>query len=368
MFRPRRCESRLSGVVNFFTVLFGVGAFATTAPAEIPDVPGWELFWHDDFEGTTLDNVKWEALNRKDSFNNEKQYYHPSQVAVADGNLQLTAINTPRDGKAYQSGLITSRTIYGPGRFEARIDLPTTQGMWPAFWLNANQVPWPQGGEIDILENRGSQPTLTSSAFHWQKDPGPCCDNWHYVSENYTASSGGNPVNFHAGFHTYAAEWDTNRIRYFVDGNLHMTVNQTSAMSNTNFTTAKNIILNLAVGGNFGGDPDGSTVFPQTMLVDYVRLWHRQTGVQGDYNNDGEVTAGDYTVWRDSLGAGGIGLAADGSGNGTIGETDFNVWKTNFGAAGGSSVTGSTAVPEPHTLWFILAGVAVFQVWARYFC
>src|SRR6185295_11992997 len=134
----------------------------------------------------------------------------------------------------YRSGLITSNALYGPGRFEARIDLPTTQGMWPAFWLNANQVQWPQGGEIDIMENKGSQPTITSSAFHWQKDPGPCCGTWHFVTKTYSATSGGNPVNFTTGFHTFATEWDTTGVRFYVDNNLYFTVNNNAHAPDAN--------------------------------------------------------------------------------------------------------------------------------------
>ena len=344
------------------TVALAVAVWTCSAErgvAQIPDVPGWQLFWHDEFDGTSLNTTNWTALDRQDSFNNEKQYYRPEQVTVANGNLQLTATNQPLPPKLYRSGLVTSNALYGPGRFEARIDLPTTQGMWPAFWLNANHVPWPQGGEIDIMENRGSQPTLTSSAFHWQKDPGPCCNNWHYVFDEYTATSGGNPVNFTTGFHTYAAEWDTTRIRFYVDGNLHFMVNKDSSMSDANFTTAKNIILNLAVGGNFGGDPDGSTVFPQTMLVDYVRVWQPQTGLLGDYNGDGNVDAADYVVWRKSLGQIGIGMAADGSGNGSIGPEDYDVWASNLGNSallGGAAIAVPT-VPEPATAATMAVGM-----------
>jgi beta-glucanase (GH16 family) len=338
---------------------------ASPIVAQIPDVLGWRLFWHDEFDGTALNTTNWEALDRQNSFNNEKQYYRPEQVTVANGNLQITATNQPLANKLYRSGLITSKALYGPGRFEARIDLPTTQGMWPAFWLNANQVPRPQGGEIDIMENRGSQPTITSSAFHWQKDPGPCCSNWHYVSNEYTATSGGNPVNFHNGFHIYAAEWDknpstnVNEIRFYVDGNLYFTVAQNSSMSDANFTTAKNIIINLAVGGNFGGDPNGTTVFPQTMLVDYVRIWHRQTGLTGDYNADGHVDAADYLVWRQSNGQSGIGLPADGSGNGSIGQEDYDAWKLNFGnpAPPAASAIAPLSVPEPTMTLPITAGL-----------
>ena len=362
MWKRNRVAVRLLGAV---LVCMGMAtALISTAFAQIPDVPGWELSWHDEFDGPSVDTSKWEIMNRQNSFNNEKQYYTPSQVSIVDGKLRITATNQPLGNKQFRSGLLTSKALFGPGRFEARMDLPTTQGMWPAFWLNANNVQWPLGGEIDILENRGSQPTLTSSAFHWQKDPGPCCGQHQYVFENYTRSLNGVPVNFHAGFHTYAVEWETTQIRFYVDNQLHFTVNKTAAMSDMNFTTAKNIILNLAVGGDFGGDPDGTTVFPQNLDVDYVRLWQKQTGTQGDFNGDDLVDASDYTVWRDSLGKEGIGLAADGSGNGTVDAADFEIWRTQFGATGGgSSFAGS--VPEPASVWLLIAALGLLRVRRR---
>lgn len=257
-------------------------AFASIGWGQATDLPGWRLTWNDEFDGNSLDTQKWEALDRRDSFNNEKQYYHPDQVAVADGYLQLTAIDTPRSGKDYQSGLVTSQDLFGPGRFEARIDLPTSQGMWPAFWLNANHVDWPQGGEIDILENRGSHPTVVSSAYHWQVGDNVCCDDHQFSFREYSAFEDGQPVDFHAGFHTYAAEWDETTIRFYVDDVLHYTVEERGARPI--FETPKNIILNLAVGGFFGGDPDETTVWPQTMLVDYVRVWQPITELQYGIN------------------------------------------------------------------------------------
>ena len=324
-----------------------VAVVASNAAAQIPDVPGWRIIVNDEFDGSSLNTSLWTALNRKDSHNNEKQFYHPNQVVVSGGNLNLTAINMPRDGKTYQSGLITSKALYGPGRFEARLNLPTTQGMWPAFWLNANNVDWPKGGEIDILENRGSQPNLVSSAYHWQvSQTQPCCDGHQYVvkEQTYDGPSAGN---YHNAFHTYALEWDETQLRFYVDGVLYHTVDETS--NRPIYETPKNIILNLAVGGNFGGDPNGSTVWPQTLHVDYVRVWQKQTGLVGDYNGDDDVDAADYTIWRNSQGQKGIGLPADGSGNGTVGPEDYDLWKANFSgelpAGAGSS---SQHVPEPH--------------------
>jgi beta-glucanase (GH16 family) len=345
-------------------ILVAMAAFACVADvaAQVPDVPGWQLAWHDEFNGGAVDTDNWEVLTRQNSFNDEKQYYLPEQATVVNGNLRITATNQPIANKLYRSARLESWQEFGPGRFEARIDLPTTQGMWPAFWLFPNDpgIPWPTGGEIDILENRGSQPFLVSSAYHWQREPGPCCDQTEFYSEEYTATDDGGDVNFHEGFHTYAVEWDEAIMRFYVNGVLHMVLREASAPNPPIFETPKNIILNLAVGGDFGGNPDETTVFPQVMDVDYVRVWTRQSGLVGDYNGDGVVNAADYTVWRDSLGQTGIGMAADGSGNGTVDQADYEVWKEKFGAAGGASSSdpfGATSVPEPATLW--LVGIVV---------
>ena len=329
-------------------------AFLTAdASAQVEDVPGWRLVWHDEFDGPGLDTTKWVPLNRRNSFNNEKQYYHPDQVEVVDGELRLTAIDTSRSGKAYQSGLVTSSDLFGPGRFEARIDLPTSQGMWPAFWLNANQVQWPLGGEIDIMENRGSQSTVVSSAYHWQTNPGPCCDQRQFVfHEHREREEDGLHRDFHETFNTYTVEWEESELRFYVNGNLHLTVIEQP--NRPIIETAKYIILNLAVGGTFGGDSDDTTAWPQTMHIDYVRVWKRQTGTQGDYNADGVVDNADYTVWRDSQGESGIGLPADGSGNGTVDQADFDIWKANFGGE-----TPTSAVRKPSGGLQALSGAAV---------
>lgn len=344
----------------FVAVVCGWLTCGTAAFAQIPDVPGWKIKVNDDFDGASLNTTLWEAMNRRDSFNNEKQYYHPNQVVVADGMLQITAINVPRDGKAYQSGLITSKALYGPGRFEARVKLPTSQGMWPAFWLNANNVPWPRGGEIDILENRGSQPNLVSSAYHWQvSQTQPCCAGHQYVFKELTYG-GPSEGNFHNAFHTYAVEWEETQLRFYVDGSLYHTINETS--NRPIYETAKNIIVNLAVGGDFGGDPNASTIWPQTMYVDYVRVWEKQTGLIGDYNGDGIVDAADYTVWRNSQGQNGIDLPADGSGNGTVGPEDFELWKANFQGDASGLGAATESVPEPAAIPLGISGmIAILQ-------
>jgi beta-glucanase (GH16 family) len=321
--------------------------FVAAASAEVPDVPGWELVWQDEFDGDAVSQQNWDVLTRRNSHNNEKQYYTPQQASIVDGKLRITATNQPLDGKAYRSARLESWQTFGPGRFEARIDLPTTQGMWPAFWLLPRDTTWPTGGEIDILENRGSQPTLVSSAYHWQVNPSvPCCDEHEFDSDEHTATDDGTPVDFHNGFHIYAVEWEAAQLQFFVDGELHFTLRESA--SRPIFENPMNIILNLAVGGDFGGDPDASTVFPQHMDVDYVRVWQRQTGLSGDYNGDGHVDAGDYVIWRKTDGSQGIGLAADGSGNGMVNDTDYLFWRKNFAATAGAASGTAAAVPEPY--------------------
>ena len=265
----KEASMRITTWITILTIASPVWVLSCdVSSGQVPDLPGWDLIWNDEFEGPTVDTAAWELLDRKNSHNNEKQYYLPEQISIDNGNLRITATNEPFDGKAYRSGRMWTWGEWSYGRFEARAKLPTTQGMWPAFWLNPRGVNWPTGGEIDIMENRGSEPFQTSSAYHWGASVGA----HQYASNHYSATEDGAQVNFHDSFHTYAVEWDPGILRYYVDGNLHFIVDETVAPIHD---TPKSIILNLAVGGFFDGDPDGSTVFPQHFDIDYVRVWER---------------------------------------------------------------------------------------------
>jgi beta-glucanase (GH16 family) len=268
-------------------------ALAEPVLAQVPDFPGWQLSFQDEFTGSSVNTNTWNVLNLQNSQNGELQFYQPQQATVINNDtLRITADKpaAPVGGKSYLSARLESKATFGPGQYyEARIDLPAGKGMWPAFWLNANAVPWPQGGEIDIMENKGRLSGDVSSAFHYQKNPGPCCGQHFYVVQDYVPTP---PVNFQAGFHTYGVDWESNVLRFYVDSHLFFAVPENSAMSDANFLTPKNIILNLAIdGGSFDVPPDGTTTFPQYMDVDYVRVWKKQTGLSGDYNQDGVVDA-----------------------------------------------------------------------------
>ena len=259
------------------------------AQADATDLPGWDLVWNDEFDGTSLNTSDWEALNRQDSYNNEKQYYLDDQVSVANGLMTITATNQPIANKQYRSGLIRTWDEYTYGRWEVRANLPTTQGMWPAIWLLPRYEDWPVGGEIDIMENRGSNPYVVSSAFHY----GESVSAHQYVWNEYSATEGGVPVNFHDSFHTYAVEWEESVMRFYVDDNLYWVVNSSRVPVPDG---PMSLIINLAIGGDFGGDPDGSTVWPQTMEVDYVRYWQKATAIQGDITGDGFVGLDDLDI------------------------------------------------------------------------
>ncbi len=263
-------------------------AFTPTANA---DPAGWALNWADDFNGTSLDTVRWEALNRRDSFNNEKQYYLPSQVSVSGGKMRITATNQPLDGKAYRSGLIRTWAEQAYGRWEVRASLPSTQGMWPAIWILPRNVAWPVGGEIDIMENRGSAPTIVGSAYHY----GASVAAHQYVSKDFSYSVNNSPVSFQGSMHTYAVDWDPSRIRYSIDGVPSFTFYQGTAPISS---SPMSLILNLAVGGDFGGDPNATTVFPQYFDVDSVKVYNRNSTTRGLANSGFETVAGDLlTDW-----------------------------------------------------------------------
>ncbi|HMO84161.1 MAG TPA: family 16 glycosylhydrolase [Lacipirellulaceae bacterium] len=269
------------------------------AVAQFPAVPGWTLVWNDEFEGSTLDSAKWQPETTNNPANNERQAYRPAQVTVSGGNMVITSENIPTGGKQYVSGRVHSVYAQRHGRWEVRAKLPTSRGMWPAIWLlpNTSQYNWPSQGEIDIMENRGTQPYLTSSAYYFGTNP-PYFHDYRY-SEQTTARFG-QPVDYHADFHTYAVEWNASMLRFFVDDVHHWTLYNSDTNGYLgNQTAPMRTMLNTAVGGDFLGSlqPNESTVWPQQFLIDYVRIYEANDDVRLFRNGAFEANEGSLAHW-----------------------------------------------------------------------
>jgi beta-glucanase (GH16 family) len=240
------------------------------------------LVWADEFDGGQLDPEVWYFETGDGSQygipgwgNNELQYYLPNNARLENGILIIEARAEATNGFNYTSARINTRDRFAfrYGRIEARMRLPGGQGVWPAFWLLPQDDPygsWAASGEIDIMEAvnlGGSGGNEVHGTIHY----GGSWPNNVYSSRSYTV-----PENATTGFHTYALEWDADELRWYVDGQLYSMLNNwysTGAGFPAPFDQPFYILLNVAVGGNFPGSPAGSTVFPVTMEVDWVRVY-----------------------------------------------------------------------------------------------
>jgi beta-glucanase (GH16 family) len=203
--------------------------------------------------------------------NNELQYYTDASqnIKVEGGMLKITAIKESYMGSGYTSARILTKGKFEQkyGRIEARIKMPWGKGLWPAFWMlgaNSDTVIWPQCGEIDIMEYLGSKPTSMFGTVH-----GPGYSGGNAISKNYTLIND----RFDNDFHVFGIEWGENYINYYVDDKLYNQITPKDVPGEWVFNQPFYIILNMAVGGNFPGSPNAETVFPQTMTIDYVRVY-----------------------------------------------------------------------------------------------
>lgn len=190
-------------------------------------------------------------------------------VKVENGVLLITAKKESYKGSGYTSARIVSKGRFEQayGRYEARIRLPYGKGMWPAFWLlgaNDDEQEWPQIGEIDIMEYRGQEPSVVHGSVH-----GPGYSGEESITKRYTLEND----RFDTGFHVFGIEWGPDYINYYIDDVIYNQVTKDDVPGEWVFDHPFYIILNLAVGGNFVGAPNQETVFPQSMLVDYVRVY-----------------------------------------------------------------------------------------------
>lgn len=242
--------------------------------------------WSDEFEGpagATFDRTRWTTDIGGGGFGNrERQFYtnRPENVALdGAGHLVFTAraeVPSAAFECWYGQCLYTSARLKTVGlftqtygRFEARIRIPRGQGLWPAFWMlgsNVDAVGWPQSGEIDVMENIGREAASVHGTLH-----GP----------GYSGSAGISGVDmlrsgaYADDFHVFTVSWEASEIRWYVDGRLYHRVAERDLPSGSAWVYDHPffLLLNVAVGGAWPGDPDGVTSFPQTMLVDYVRVY-----------------------------------------------------------------------------------------------
>lgn len=277
----------VSRTVTLNAGTYSLGVFAQTAGwnfnwIEVTASAG-NLVWSDEFN--SINTGTWTHETGGGGFgNSEREYYTAGQNAFiqfdAAANSNVLVMEARKDNPVnyncwygrceYTSSRMNTngKKTFQYGRIEARMKLPQTQGIWPAFWMLGNDigsVGWPQCGEIDIMEHVGFEPVVTHGAIHGPGYSG----NTPFIGANYLNEA----VN--VNYHVYAVEWNSTSIKYFVDGSLfyQVTKAQVQTYGNWVYDHPMFLILNVAVGGAWPGNPDGSSTFPQRMLVDYIRVY-----------------------------------------------------------------------------------------------
>ena len=241
-----------------------------TSPTSYPNM---SLFWADEFTGSELSDNYWshETGNGSNGWgNNELQFYRPQNTSVKDGHLIITAKKEPFGGKEYTSSRIVTKVKkeFRYGRVDIRAALPKGQGIWPALWMlgsNFDTVSWPACGEIDIMEMVGGsgRENTVHGTVHWS-------NNGSHAQ--YGGSKSLTSGKFADEFHVFSIVWNANSITWLVDNTVYNTMSTTPAQL-AEFQEKFFLIFNVAVGGNWPGNPDATTQLPQTMYVDYVRVF-----------------------------------------------------------------------------------------------
>ncbi len=242
------------------------------AATPIPVPEGWELTWHDEFDGKSIDPANWTYdLGGGGWGNGEVEYYtaRPENARVEKGNLVIAALQEKYEGSYYTSARLKTQGLqtFQYGRIEARLKVPSGAGLWPAFWMlgaDFNGSNWPDCGEIDVMEYVGREPDLTMGTLH---GPG-------YSGATGITRWNRQPYNIADDYHIYAVEWEPDQINWFYDGVQYHTVTRADVgdrkwIADHPFF----IILNLAVGGQLAGPIGLKTTFPAQLLVDYVRVY-----------------------------------------------------------------------------------------------
>ncbi|MBC8181382.1 glycoside hydrolase family 16 protein [candidate division KSB1 bacterium] len=281
-----------TNIQRIFFVLLIIANFATCGKDKNPVkneeddivVPeGYKLVWNDEFNGTEIDLTKWEhEVNAQGGGNNELQYYTDRKINsyIEDGKLIIQALKEtytgPEGTREYTSARLRTakKGDWKYGRFEIKATLPHGQGLWPAIWMLPTDWKyggWAASGEIDIMELIGHKPNEVFGTLHYG---GEYPNNVH-TGKSDTLTTG----NFSENFHVFILEWEEKAFRWYVDDIYYQT--QTTWHSDNAdypapFDQFFHLLLNVAVGGNWPGKPDNTTVFPQRMVVDYVRVFKKE--------------------------------------------------------------------------------------------
>jgi beta-glucanase (GH16 family) len=244
-----------------------------------------KLVWSDEFNGpngSPVDSSKWVSETGGGGWGNDELEYYTNRLENAsqqDGSLVIKVSQekyTGADGvtRNYTSARLKTLGKFSQayGRFEARIKIPRGQGIWPAFWMLGDDVDktgWPGCGEIDIMENIGKEPALVHGTIH-----GPGYSGANSIGAPYALPG---DRRFADDFHVFAVEWEPDAIRFYVDDHLYETRTPADLPKGAKWVYDHPffVLLNVAVGGGWPGNPDATTVFPQTMLIDYVRVYAR---------------------------------------------------------------------------------------------
>lgn len=269
-------------ITAYFATACATAVAPTPTPTAIPPTPtpewvrdGWELVWQDEFEGTAINDDYWSHEVGGDGWGNgESQYYtdDAKNAYVEDGTLTIEALEENKLGKLFTSARLSTQGKVEAhyGRIEARMKLPTGQGIWPAFWMlgtNIDSVGWPYSGEIDIMENIGSEPSTIHGTVH-----GPRYSGGDGVGAAKRLPGG---ERFSDDFHVFAIEWEPEEIRWYVDGAMYSKLTPAAVPGEWVFDHPFYLIINVAVGGAWPGYPDETTTFPQQLVVDYVRIYEQ---------------------------------------------------------------------------------------------
>jgi beta-glucanase (GH16 family) len=241
----------------------------------------YTLVWSDSFTNNIINTNNWifeSGTGNSGWGNNELQYYtnRLENATIQNGNLMIIAKKELYAGSNYTSARMTTKGLreFTYGKIEARIKLPQTQGVWPAFWMlgsNIDQVNWPECGELDIMEHINTEAKIHGT-MHWNKG------GHFYIGSNISCNA--------SNWHTYSIEWTMDSIIWQMDNNVYY---KNTIKNNVNSTAAFHkpffLLLNMAVGGNWPGSPNANSIFPDTMFVDYVNVFQKFALDVNDENN-----------------------------------------------------------------------------------